>query len=52
VVDASRFIQAFGDIATPYEVTVKETLAWYQAFLKSHERPSRQAAQQETSPAG
>jgi nucleoside-diphosphate-sugar epimerase len=29
VVDASKFVQAFGDISTPYEVAVKETLGWY-----------------------
>jgi nucleoside-diphosphate-sugar epimerase len=33
-VDASKFIRAFGDIATPYEVTVKETVAWYREYLK------------------
>jgi nucleoside-diphosphate-sugar epimerase len=33
-VDASKFIKAFGDISTPYEVTVKETLAWYRLYLK------------------
>jgi nucleoside-diphosphate-sugar epimerase len=33
-VDASKFIQAFGDIATPHEAAVKETLAWYRNFLK------------------
>jgi nucleoside-diphosphate-sugar epimerase len=29
VVDSSKFVQAFGDISTPYEVAVKETLNWY-----------------------
>jgi nucleoside-diphosphate-sugar epimerase len=29
VVDSSKFVQAFGDISTPYEVAVKETLDWY-----------------------
>jgi nucleoside-diphosphate-sugar epimerase len=28
-VDSSKFIRAFGDIATPYAVSIKETLAWY-----------------------
>jgi hypothetical protein len=29
VVDSSKFVQAFGDISTPYEIAVKETLDWY-----------------------
>jgi nucleoside-diphosphate-sugar epimerase len=33
LVDASKFIKAFGDISTPYEVTVRETLAWYRQHL-------------------
>ena len=32
-VDASQFIQAFGDIATSHEIAVKETVAWYRAYL-------------------
>jgi nucleoside-diphosphate-sugar epimerase len=32
-VDSSRFIQAFGSIATPHELAVKETLAWYRTLL-------------------
>jgi len=35
LVDASQFIQAFGNISTPYEVTVRETIAWYRQYLKS-----------------
>jgi nucleoside-diphosphate-sugar epimerase len=34
-VDASKFIKAFGDIATPHEMAVKETVAWYREFLKT-----------------
>ena len=34
-VDASKFIQAFGDISAPYAVTVKETVAWYRQYLKN-----------------
>jgi nucleoside-diphosphate-sugar epimerase len=34
-VDASKFIQAFGDIATPHATAVKETVAWYRTFLKN-----------------
>jgi nucleoside-diphosphate-sugar epimerase len=32
-VDASKFIQAFGDIATPHETAVKETVTWNRNFL-------------------
>lgn len=32
-VDASKFIRAFGDIATPHEQAVKETLDWYRQRL-------------------
>ncbi len=32
-VDASKFIQAFGDIATPHKNAVKETVAWYREYL-------------------
>ena len=32
-VDASKFTQAFGDIATPHATAVKETVAWYRTFL-------------------
>ncbi len=34
VVDSSKFVRAFGDIATPYEQTVKETLIWYRAIIE------------------
>jgi len=34
-VDASKFIQTFGNIATPHEVAVKETIAWYRRHLNS-----------------
>jgi nucleoside-diphosphate-sugar epimerase len=36
VVDASKFVQAFGDIATPHAQAVKETLAWYREHLRKH----------------
>jgi nucleoside-diphosphate-sugar epimerase len=29
LVNSDKFIQAFGNIATPYEVAVKETIDWY-----------------------
>jgi len=32
-VDASQFIKAFGDIATPHAAAVKETIAWYRQKL-------------------
>lgn len=32
-VDASKFIHAFGDIATPHEQAVQETLDWYRQRL-------------------
>lgn len=34
LVDAGKFTRAFGDIATPHETAVKETLAWYRQYLK------------------
>lgn len=30
VVDQSKFVNAFGDIVTPLEQAIKETIAWYQ----------------------
>jgi nucleoside-diphosphate-sugar epimerase len=38
VVDASKFIRAFGDCSTPLEQTVKETIAWYREALKATEQ--------------
>jgi nucleoside-diphosphate-sugar epimerase len=35
-VDASKFIKAFGDIASPHESAVKETVTWYREFIKAH----------------
>ncbi len=29
VVDSSKFVQAFGDIATPHHEAVQQTLEWY-----------------------
>lgn len=34
LVDASKFIHAFGNIATPHETAVKETVSWFREFLK------------------
>lgn len=33
VVDSSKFVKAFGDIATPHETALRETVAWYQGQL-------------------
>jgi len=33
LVDASKFIKTFGDIATPYDRTVPATLDWYREYL-------------------
>jgi nucleoside-diphosphate-sugar epimerase len=38
IADASKFIRAFGDISTPYEVAVKETLVWYQERMTAKGR--------------
>lgn len=35
-VDSGKFARAFGDIATPHEKAVKETIAWYREFLRVH----------------
>lgn len=34
LVDSSKFINAFGNIATPHETAVKETVSWFQEYLK------------------
>ncbi len=31
IVDHSRFVAAFGDISTPHEQAIAETLAWFRA---------------------
>lgn len=35
-VDSSKFVRAFGDIATPHATAVKETIDWYREHLKNH----------------
>jgi nucleoside-diphosphate-sugar epimerase len=35
VVNADKFIRAFGDIATPHETAVNQTLDWYRAFARA-----------------
>jgi len=34
IVSAEKFIRTFGDISTPHETAVRETLAWYRSHLK------------------
>jgi nucleoside-diphosphate-sugar epimerase len=36
VVETGKFIRAFGNIATPHETAIQETLAWYRMYLKAH----------------
>lgn len=40
IVDASKFVKMFGDISTPYEIAIQETLAWYRGFLKTNALPT------------
>jgi hypothetical protein len=40
VVESSKFVQAFGDIATPHREAIRQTLEWYRL------RAQTQAAQQ------
>ncbi len=35
-VDSSKFIQAFGNLATPHETGIAATLAWYRSRVESH----------------
>jgi hypothetical protein len=37
LVDASKFVKIFGDISTPYDRTVPNTLDWYRQYLKIHD---------------
>jgi len=37
VVDSTKFVQAFGDIATPHREAVRQTLEWYQQGSQAHE---------------
>ena len=34
LVDSSKFIKAFGDISTPYDKSVPETINWYRMYMK------------------
>jgi hypothetical protein len=35
VVDSSKFVNAFGDIATPHREAIRNTIAWYQQYLQT-----------------
>jgi nucleoside-diphosphate-sugar epimerase len=35
IVESDKFIKTFGNIATPHDTAVKETIAWYREHLKS-----------------
>jgi nucleoside-diphosphate-sugar epimerase len=35
LVEAGKFVKVFGDIATPHEIAIKETIAWYREFIKT-----------------
>jgi nucleoside-diphosphate-sugar epimerase len=35
VVDHTKFVAAFGDIATPLEESIKATVSWYQASIRN-----------------
>ena len=35
VVESGKFVNTFGNIATPHDTAVKETIAWYREHLKS-----------------
>jgi nucleoside-diphosphate-sugar epimerase len=34
VVDSSKFVNAFSDIATPHREAIRNTIAWYQQYLR------------------
>jgi len=36
VVETDKFIKAFGNIATPHETAIQETLAWFRMYLQTH----------------
>ncbi|CAN1210214.1 NAD-dependent dehydratase [Tumidithrix helvetica PCC 7403] len=35
VVDSSKFVKAFGDLATPHREAIRHTIAWYRQYLQS-----------------
>jgi nucleoside-diphosphate-sugar epimerase len=39
IVDSSKFVKMFGDISTPYETAIQETIVWYRGFLKTKVLP-------------
>jgi nucleoside-diphosphate-sugar epimerase len=38
VVDDSKFTRAFGNIATPYQESIKKTVAWYRSYLEDRKQ--------------
>lgn len=38
LVETSKFVQAFGNLATPHEIAINETIIWYRDFLKTQAR--------------
>jgi nucleoside-diphosphate-sugar epimerase len=35
IVDSSKFVKAFGDIATPYPEALRKTITWYRQYLQA-----------------
>lgn len=35
IVDSSKFVKAFGDIATPHREAIRNTITWYQQYLQT-----------------
>jgi nucleoside-diphosphate-sugar epimerase len=35
IVDSSKFVKTFGDIATPHREAIRQTIAWYQQYLQT-----------------
>jgi hypothetical protein len=33
IVDSSKFIKAFGDISTPHQTAIRNTIGWYRQYL-------------------
>jgi len=39
IVDSRKFIRAFGDIATPHQPAIRQTIAWYRGYLAKRRNP-------------
>jgi hypothetical protein len=35
IVDSSKFVKAFGDIATPHSEALRKTITWYRQYLQA-----------------